>query len=162
MNFKPKFTKQGEEKGKFKSPDYEPVTKYMVTELITFTPDTDILLAINTLLEKEITGAPVLNENKELVGLIDDKDCLKVLIDSAYHNQPVSNRTVRHYMTNVMKTISIEANVVEAANEFLNSKYKRFLVVDLNGKLVGQVSRRDILKAIRSMKIANWNAEFTG
>jgi CBS domain-containing protein len=162
MNFKPKFTKKGQKDGKpDPSAGYEPVTKYMATDLITFTPETDILEVINTLLEKNITGAPVLNERKELIGLIDDKDCLRVLIDSAYHNQPVSNRTVRHYMTNVMQTISVDANVVEVANEFLNSKYKRFLVLDDTGKLVGQVSRRDILRAIRSLKVANWNAQYT-
>lgn len=163
MNFKPKMTKKGKGQGKdFTSSDYEPVTKYMVTNLITFTPDTDILEAINTLLENRITGAPVLNDKKELVGLIDDKDCLRVMVDSAYHNQPVSKRTVEYYMTNVMKTISIESNVVEVANEFLNTKFKRFLIVDQEERLIGQVSRRDILMAIKSMKIANWNAEFTG
>jgi len=159
MNFKPKLTKK--EKGKSGASSYESVTKYMVTNLITFTPDTDILQAINTLLENRITGAPVLNHKKELVGLIDDKDCLRVMVDSAYHNQPVSKRTVGDYMTGLLQTISVEANVVEVANEFLKSKFKRFLVVNEKGKLVGQVSRRDILQAIKSLKIANWNAEFS-
>ncbi len=131
----------------FKPPS---VTNYMTAaeSLITFRPETEIFDVVDMLLEKKITGAPVLNERKELVGLIDDKDCLKVLFDIAYHNQPVSKSTVADYMTNVMKTITVHANIVEIADVFLNTKYKRLLVVDDNGKLQGQISRRDILRAI--------------
>ncbi|NND31861.1 MAG: CBS domain-containing protein [Saprospiraceae bacterium] len=127
------------------------VTDYMtpVEKLITFLPATEIVEAVEVLLKHQITGAPVLNEKKELVGLIDDKDCLKVLFDIAYHNQPVITSTVADYMTNVMKTISVHANTVEVADTFLKTKYKRLLVVDDRGKLQGQISRQDILRAIR-------------
>ena len=128
-----------------------PVTDYMIIskKLITFQPETKIGDVVEALLENEITGAPVLNDKMELVGLIDDKDCLKVLFDIAYHNQPVINATVADYMTNVMKTISVHANIIEVADTFLHTKYKRLLVVDDAGKLQGQISRQDILRAIR-------------
>ncbi len=162
MNFKPNFEKKethGEKINRVSK--YEPVTKYMATDLIVFTPDTDIVEVIEILLGKRISGAPVLNEKKEVVGLIDDKDCLRVLIDTVYHNQPISDSKVGSYMTDVMKTISYEADVVDVANVFLNSKYKRLLVVDEKGRLVGQVSRRDILRAIKSMNTTNWRSEPT-
>jgi predicted transcriptional regulator len=126
------------------------VTDYMtrVEDLITFTPETEILEVVNTLIGQDITGAPVLNDKKELVGLIDDKDCLRVLFDSSYHNQPVSNRNVGHYMSNVMKTISSYSDIHTVADTFLNSIYKRLLVIDDEGRLVGQISRHDILRAI--------------
>ncbi len=127
-----------------------PVSDYMVParELITFTPETKIMKVVETLLKKRIAGAPVLNEKKELVGLIDDKDCLKVLFDSAYHNLPAENHTVAHYMSNVMKTISVHSDIYDVADIFLNSIYKRLLIVDDEGKLIGQISRQDILQAI--------------
>ena len=127
-----------------------PVTDYMVKtkSLITFTPDTEIMHVIKTLLEKRIAGAPVLSEKKELIGLIDDKDCLKVLFDSVYHNQPVNKSTVANYMSNVMRTISVHADIFEVADIFLNTKYKRLLIVDDDNKLMGQISRQDILSAI--------------
>ena len=125
-----------------------PVTDYMVKELITFKPEMGIMKVIETLLENKISGGPVLNDKKELVGMIDDKDCLKVLFDSTYHNQPMNNHTVAHYMSNVMKTISVHANIYEVADAFVHTKYKRLLVVDDKGRLVGQISRRDILRAI--------------
>ena len=133
-----------------------PITDYMVRDLITFKPDTEISVVIKSLLENRITGAPVLNDKKEVVGLIDDKDCLNVLVSGAYYNQPVDKDTVATYMSNVMKTISVNSSVLDAADVFVNSKYKRLLVMDDNGKLVGQISRRDILRAIKDMNTNTW------
>jgi len=126
------------------------VNEYMTRakDLITFHRDTPIMKVVSTLLANRITGAPVLDEKDKLVGLIDDKDCLKVLLDSAYHNQPVNNKTVADFMTSVMKTISVHADIYSVADTFLNSIYKRLVVLDDDGKLVGQISRRDILRAI--------------
>ncbi len=149
-NFKQKSGDEDSKKREFKP---APITAYMipVKKLITFHPETDIMEVLETLLEHKITGGPVLNDKKEVVGLIDDKDCLRVLFDIAYHNQPIQNTTVAHYMTNVMKTISVNADVVDVADIFLKTIYKRLLVVDEDGKLVGQISRQDILMAIHDL-----------
>ena len=156
MNFKPNFEKK-KDAGDIKG--YESITKYMAKELITFTADTEITEVIDTLLEKRISGAPVLNERDEIIGVIDDKDCLHTIVDSVYHNAPIRKKQVASYMTNVYKTISIDADIVDAANEFLKSTYKRLLVVDHNGKLKGQISRRDILRAIKEVNITNWRKQ---
>jgi predicted transcriptional regulator len=153
MNFKPIFEKKDGKNTK----GYEPITKYMAKELITFSADTEITEVINIFLEKRISGAPVLNDQNEIIGVIDDKDCLHTLVDSVYHNAPIRTKQVAAYMTNVYKTISIDADIVDAANEFLKSTYKRLLVVDHKGKLKGQVSRRDILKAIKDVNITSWH-----
>ena len=82
-SFKPKFTKKDSADNKAGGGEkFEPITKYMATDLITFTPETDVMEVIRTFLKNKISGAPVLNEKKEVVGLIDDKDCLRLLIDS--------------------------------------------------------------------------------
>jgi len=108
------------------------------------------------MIEKKISGAPVLNEKRELVGILSEKDCLKVIIESAYHDQPVQGGKVKDYMnSNNIKTISVEKDVLDVANEFLNTNYRRFPVLD-KGKLVGQISRRDILKAAQNMGKSNW------
>ncbi len=160
MNFKPKLVRKGDSESKVgTTSNYEPVTKYMTTDLITFTPETDIIIAIDTMIEHQISGAPVLNENKELVGMISEKDCITVIIDSVYHNQPISTSKVSKYMTTNIKTVSVEADVVDVANEFLKKNYKRFPVIDEKGRLVGQVSRRDILRAIKAMDVTTWQNE---
>ena len=160
MNFKPKLEKKDQQNpGETSVKSYEPITKYMTKDLITFTVDTEITEVIDTLLEKRISGAPVLNDKKEIIGVIDDKDCLHVLVDSVYHNLPIRKRIVDAYMTDVYKTISIDSDIVDVANEFLKSNFKRLLVVSANGKLMGQISRRDILKAIQSVNRTNWHKQ---
>jgi predicted transcriptional regulator len=132
------------------------ITEYMVRDLITFKPDTEIIKVIDSLLKNRITGAPVLNDNGEVVGLIDDKDCLHVLMSSAYYNQPVSKDTVSDYMSNVMRSISVDSDLLDAATIFTTTPYKRLIVLDENDRLVGQISRRDVLRAIKELNMTTW------
>ncbi|MCR9063598.1 MAG: CBS domain-containing protein [Cytophagales bacterium] len=133
------------------------VTDYMtpVSRLITIKEDTPVLEVLDLLLSKRITGAPVLNDQGEVVGLIDDKDCLNILLGGAYYNHPVEKDTVGEYMSNVMKSISIDFDIINVANTFLTTPYKRLLVMDHDGKLAGQISRRDILRAIKDMNMGS-------
>ena len=154
-NFQQKSLEDVQKDLKLKAP---PVTDYMTPakKLITFKPETGITEVINSLLSNRITGAPVLNSKNEVVGLIDDKDCLNVLVGGAYYNHPVEKDTVASFMSNVMKTISMHDDIVDVANIFVSTKYKRLLVLDDSGKLVGQISRRDILRAIKDMNMNTW------
>ncbi len=124
------------------------VKEYMTQKLITFKKDTDINVVVQSLLDNRISGAPVLDNNGQVVGLIDDKDCLNVLIGNAYNRLPTATDTVSNYMSNVMKSISINTNILDVALVFVSSPYKRLLVMDDDNKLVGQISRRDVLRAI--------------
>jgi CBS domain-containing protein len=58
-------------------------------------------------------------------------------------------------MTVNVKTLTSNSNVVEAANEFLNSPVRRFPIVD-NGVLIGQISRMDVLKASKNVNATTW------
>ncbi len=152
MNFTPKLEPTN---GEIAKNTYEPVTRYMATHLVTFTPDQEVGEVIETLNAKEISGAPVLNEKKELIGMISEQDCLRVIIDSVYHNQPISKHLVKEYMNKEVVTVSIEDNIVHVANMFLKHRFRRFPVVE-NGVLKGQVSKRDILNAAQKIKPTTW------
>ncbi|WP_235296753.1 CBS domain-containing protein [Portibacter marinus] len=152
-NFKQNVIQKEKKELGFVSP---PITEYMTKELITFKPDTAIIEVIETLLKNRITGAPVLNDSGEVVGLIDDKDCLHVLMSSAYNNHPVDRDTVSDYMSNVMKSISHDADILDAATVFTSTPFKRLIVLDDKGKLVGQISRRDVLRAIKKINSTTW------
>ncbi len=152
MNFTPKFDTTAMEAEKKK---YEPVTKYMATDLITFKPDDEIGDVIAKLNDHQISGAPVLNDRRELVGIISEQDCLRVVLDSVYHNQPISKHLVKDYMQKNMITISVDADVVDVANMFLKHRFRRFPVVQ-DGILKGQVSKRDILRAALKIKFTTW------
>lgn len=152
-NYQQKAVKEDTKSRKLEAPS---VTKYMTRELITFKADTKISEVIDSLLSNRITGAPVLNEKNEVIGLIDDKDCLNVLFGGAYYNHPVGHNTVESYMSNVMRSISVHDDIMDVAEIFIHTPYKRLLVMDDEGKLVGQISRRDILRAIKEMKTNTW------
>ncbi len=135
---------------------YRPVTDYMTTEVITFHPDQSIADAMDTFLELRISGAPVVDDQGKIIGILSEIDCLKIMVDEAYHNLPHGRISVEKYMSNQVATVSMTADVLDVASKFLRTHFRRFPVVDHNGKLVGQVSRRDILKATRDLKTSTW------
>lgn len=156
MNFKPEIKSEKELAGS--QPKYESIVKYMVQQhnLVTVRPDQSINEVIEILISKRISGAPVLDENKKLVGIISERDCLKIIVDQAYHNLPHNEPKVSDYMTRQVKTLSPNSTVVDAATEFLNSPIRRMPVVE-NGILIGQISRIDILRAAKNINPTNWS-----
>jgi len=131
---------------------YEAIEKYMVplSNIVSFKPDQPIQDVIAIIVEKKISGAPVLDDQHRLVGMISEKDCLRLIVDQAYHNMPAETRKVSDYMTAEVQSLSPKTNVVEAALKFLNSPIRRFPIVE-NGMLLGQVSRSNILKAAQNI-----------
>lgn len=123
------------------------VADVMTTGLVTFRPETPIFVAIRALLDKRISGAPVLDGNGHLVGVLSHKDCLRVAFDSGYH-QDWAGR-VRDFMVTDVKTMEADTDLVSAAQIFLSSSFRRYPVTR-DGRMVGQVSRYDILNALTS------------
>lgn len=134
---------------------YESVASYMAKDFITFQPEQSIYDAIDIMLEKRISGGPVLNESGDLIGILSEKDCLKVMVDAAYHNQLNNDGLVKNYMSTQVTTVDIGSDVVDVANMFLSSNFRRYPVVE-NGKLKGQVSRRDVMKAAAKLRSTTW------
>jgi CBS domain-containing protein len=127
MNFKPNLMSKEEINASL--PKYESIVKYMVKrkDLITFSPNDDINKIIDIIIDKKISGAPVLDEGGKLVGIISEKDCLRIIVDQAYHNLPYNSPKVSDYMTKNVKTLSPDSDVVEAATLFLDSPVRRIL-----------------------------------
>lgn len=123
------------------------VKDYMTiqSQLISFQPDTDIFFVIKTLIRKSISGAPVVDSQGALIGVITEKDCLRVLMEAAMHEMP--GGTVEKYMSSDLTTIGPDNNIIEAVGMFQKKPFRRFPVVDEN-RLVGVLSRRDVLRAV--------------
>jgi CBS domain-containing protein len=134
--------------------NYKSIREYMVIKPITFHPEQSIYDVINIMVRKKISGAPVVNENNELVGVISEKDCLRVMVDSAYHNLPAGK--VSDYMSPNAISVGDDQTVVDVADKFLKTNFKRFPVVNKQGKLVGQISRSDLLRATKDMFSTTW------
>ncbi len=131
------------------------VKDYMTTKLITFKPEQSVEEVIQSLIKNRISGAPVVNDKNELVGMISEGDCIKQISESRYYNMPLEGNTVEKHMVRNVDTIDGEMNVFDAANKFLDAKRRRFPIVE-HGKLVGQISQKDILKAAIKLKGQNW------
>tara|TARA_B100000989_G_C19521312_1_gene464298 strand:- start:125 stop:514 length:390 start_codon:yes stop_codon:yes gene_type:complete len=123
------------------------IKDYMATNLTTFTPDMAISKAIKYLNTHQISGAPVIDERGSLVGMLSEKDCLQVALQSTYYEDWVGG-VVSEYMTTEVATVSDTSSVVDIAEMFLKSSYKRYPVISEDGELVGQISRSDILRAL--------------
>jgi CBS domain-containing protein len=105
-------------------------------------------LAVKVLLENSISGAPVVDENGRLLGMLSQKDCFRVAFSASYH-QDWGGR-VSDYMSREVETIEADTDIVRVAEIFLKSRYRRFPVMS-NDRLVGQISRRDVLKALEEL-----------
>jgi CBS domain-containing protein len=132
------------------------VSDYMTTKLITFKPQQSVEEVIETLIKHKISGGPVVNEKNELIGIISEGDCIKHVSESKYYNMPLnSQHTVEKNMISNVETIDKSMNIFDAANKFISSKRRRFPIVE-NGKLIGQISQKDVLKAALNIKGNNW------
>ena len=119
----------------------------MKRDLVTFSPETTVLAAIRILLENKISGAPVVDDTGWIVGMLSEYDCLKPNLISSYHND--MGTLVKDCMSTEIVTIKSHISLTEAAEKFLDKGVRRLPVVE-NKKLIGQISRRDVLEAINN------------
>ena len=131
------------------------VSDYMTRDLITFTPNQTIESVMSAIIKHRISGGPVVNEKNELIGVISEGDCIKQISESRYYNMPMQDKTIEKHMAVNVETIDGNMNIFDAANKFLQAKRRRFPIVE-NGKLVGQISQKDLLKAAMKLKGQNW------
>jgi CBS domain-containing protein len=117
----------------------------MTTDVVALSPDMEILQAMKLLLEKQFSGAPVVDKAGKLVGVLSKKDCLKAALNASYHQE--WGGLVDDYMSRTVETLDADLDLVAAAERFLASHHRRFPIVD-NGRMIGQISRADLLQAL--------------
>lgn len=133
------------------------VSDIMTTHLVLFTPEQSIHDVMQAFIKYRISGGPVVDEKGKLIGVISEADCMKEISDSRYFNMPILDKSVGHFMTENVDTIESTLSVFDAAAKFSKSSRRRYPVLE-KGRLVGQVSRKDIVIAALNMKSQTWNA----
>jgi len=121
------------------------VKDYMSANLVILSPSMSILEAARRLVERRISGAPVLDQQGNLVGLLSEKDCMRIALHAGYHSEVAG--TVAEYMHKEVTTVDADRSIVDVAMMFIEDGYRRYPVMK-DGRLVGQISRRDVLKAL--------------
>ncbi len=124
------------------------VRDYMAASLVVLHPEMEILRAIHLFVQNRISGAPVTDEHGNLVGILSELDCMRVALNAGYYEE--LGGLVREYMSTDVRTVQADASILELAQMFLDAPYRRYPVIDDN-RLVGQISRRDVLRALETL-----------
>ena len=148
---------QGVRQVKSAKAEQQPATvgDFMTRRLVTFHPEQSMDHVIKVLLEKKISGAPVIDDEDNLVGIISEGDCLKEVVRGKYTNTPSLSGKVCEHMAENVQMMHPDMNVFEAAQMFLNMRLRRFPVVK-DGKLLGQISQKDVMRAVLNLKETTW------
>ena len=131
------------------------VEDIMARNLIVFKPNETIHEVMSKFIKYRISGGPVVNEKGDLIGVISEADCMKEVSESRYFNLPILDKSVSKFMTTKVDTIEASKTIFEAASYFFKTSRRRFPVLDKD-KLVGQISRKDIVIATLNMKSNTW------
>ena len=123
------------------------VRDYMDKEVVTLTPDIHLYKAIDVLLHHRISGAVVVDTQGKLIGMLSESDCLGGILNGVYFEE--SSDRVGSLMSEAVETIDADADILKAAEHFVKHGRRRLPVIE-QGRLVGQISRRDLLRALKT------------
>lgn len=120
------------------------VRDFMATELVTFPLEMPIAEAVSLLVKNKYSGAPVVDAQGKLVGMLTEKDCLRAVVMAG---GGAEGSTVRDFMSEEVDAVEPDTSLLDVAEGFMQAAFKRFPVVQ-DGRLVGQISRFDVLRAL--------------
>lgn len=115
----------------------------MTTDVLAVTRDTDIYRAIRVMVENNVTGLPVVDKDRTLVGIVTEKDVLRLL----YENEDRPGR-VEDLMTDAVVAFEEDVAIDAVATGLAANPFRRVPIVH-EGRLVGIISRKDVIKQIR-------------
>ncbi|TNF76538.1 MAG: CBS domain-containing protein [Acidobacteria bacterium] len=115
---------------------------------LVFSPGMDLLDAIDKLARHKASAAPVVDESQHLLGMLTEKDCIRILSGSAFYRPRGGN--VEDFMSVVRVAIEPEMDLFRVSELFLDNNFPMLPVVD-EGKLVGCITRQDMLRGIMEL-----------
>ncbi len=129
----------------------------MTTKVFSVAPNSLIEEALEIMVEKSISGLPVLNSDGTLAGILSEYDAVMMLFEMSGSNNPIA--PVVQFMTQDVCTVDINQSLDDVLRLFSSKGIRRVPVMD-QGRVVGIVSRRDLVRVIRDqrqMAIAEWS-----
>lgn len=129
------------------------VRDFMTVELCTVGPGDDIMTAVKTLVDRNISGLLVIDERGGIVGILTERDCIDIALHASYFDE--GGGRVEDFMSTDIETVDADLSLVDLADRFTRSRYRRYPVTS-DGRLVGLIARRDVLKALTG---GTWFAE---
>ncbi|MEQ9463656.1 MAG: CBS domain-containing protein [Haliea sp.] len=128
-------------------PQPSTVNDCMHRQPLTIRPDANLVQAVELIVEHRLTGLTVTDDDGAVQGVLSELDCLRGILASIYNDGDPEHALVSEVMTRSVNFCSASDSIVEAAQSMLDTRQRRRPVVE-NGRLVGQVSSRNILWAL--------------
>jgi len=123
----------------------------MRRHVVSVSPEMDAYEAIRLLLIHHISALPVVHGDGRLVGILSERACLEAYVSAEYYSSPPA--LVKDLMTEDVVSVDHDTDILATAALFTEKKFHHFPVLD-NGRLVGQISRRDVIRALDEMRRA--------
>jgi CBS domain-containing protein len=120
----------------------------MTKEVVSVRKDTPIYEAMELLLQHQITGMPVVDNDMSLVGVITEKDCLRLF----YADEEEKDKTVGHFMTQPAVHYNENDNLQSVCDFMIINYFRRVPVTSKNGQVVGILSRPDVISHIVELR----------
>jgi CBS domain-containing protein len=122
----------------------------MTTDVICVKKDTPIYEAAQILMKNDITGMPVVEDDMTLIGIISEKDLLRLI----YAGENTRDSTVESFMTQPAACYKEDDSLNTIIDFMLINYFRRVPVTSRDGKVVGIISRPDVLAYILNSKQA--------
>ncbi len=124
----------------------------MSRRVVTLRTNMRVIDAMRSLIRHRISGAPVLDRQGNLVGLVSEFDCLRVVASGLYgHEELEDSEPLRRVMTSDVVTIVSDMDVFMITQLLVDRRIRRVPVVT-DGRVLGIVSRRDVLRGIHKLR----------
>ncbi len=120
------------------------VEDVMTRDVITVKQETPIYEAMAVMRKNDITGMPVIDDDMTLVGVITEKDVLRLFCGDEEDN----NATVSSFMTRPAVSYRGDESLQSVCDFMMVNYFRRVPVVSNKGKLIGIISRPDIIDYI--------------
>lgn len=134
------------------------VSDYMLSKPVLVKPDTDLYKAIHEILVNRISGVTVVDETGRPIGMLSELDCLHGILAGTYH-QSVGGKVKDYMTTGPIECVGPNDDILLVAKAMIERKRRRLPVVNAEGVLVGQVTCRGLLKALKDFGVPEDPAE---
>jgi CBS domain-containing protein len=119
----------------------------MTKDVIFVKKDTSVFEAMELMSKNNITGVPVVEDDMTLVGIITEKDVLKLF----YECERAENGVVGDYMTYTVIDFNENDCLMDICDCLIENDFRRVPVTS-NGKVVGIISRPDVIQYVLQTK----------
>ena len=126
------------------------VESFMTKNIVTLNDTASIREAVNLMAERSISCIVIIDANKKPRGIITERDLVKKVL---YKNMNPDEATINSIMSSPVVGISKDTDILEAMMTMQKNRFRRVIVTDSNGDLIGLVTQTDLFKAVVSLGV---------